>query len=65
MVAGLGTGLFLFDVNGAPVNPLDNFAGRKGAGGIAPASRCQAPPGVPRRESQAVPSAARRAERPG
>jgi hypothetical protein len=38
MVAGLGTGLFLFDVNGAPVNPLDNFAGRKGAGGIAPAT---------------------------
>jgi len=38
MVAGLGTGLFLFDQNGAPVNPLDNFAGRKGAGGIAPAT---------------------------
>src|SRR6185436_8338573 len=35
---GLGTGLFLFDQNGAPVNPLDNFAGRKGAGGIAPAT---------------------------
>jgi hypothetical protein len=38
MAAGLGTGLFLFDANGAPVNPLDSFAGRKGAGGIAPAS---------------------------
>jgi hypothetical protein len=38
MVAGLGTGLFLFDQNGAPVNPLDNFAGRKGAGNIAPAT---------------------------
>lgn len=38
MVAGLGTGLFLFDPNGAPVNPLDTFAGRKGAGGIAPAT---------------------------
>jgi hypothetical protein len=38
MVAGLGTGLFLFDQNGAPVNRLDNFAGRKGAGGIAPAT---------------------------
>jgi hypothetical protein len=38
MVAGLGTGLFLFDANGAPVNPLDAFAGRKGAGGVAPAA---------------------------
>jgi hypothetical protein len=38
MVAGLGTGLFLFDVNGAPVNRLDAFAGRKGAGGIAPST---------------------------
>jgi hypothetical protein len=38
MVAGLGTGLFLFDLNGAPVNPLDTFAGRKGAGGIAPST---------------------------
>jgi len=38
MVAGLGTGLFLFDANGAPVNRLDGFAGRKGAGGIAPAT---------------------------
>jgi hypothetical protein len=38
MVAGLGTGLFLFDANGAPVNRLDSFAGRKGAGGIAPST---------------------------
>jgi len=38
MVAGLGSGLFLFDENGAPVNPLDGFAGRKGAGGVAPAT---------------------------
>jgi len=38
MVAGLGTGLFLFDANGSPVNRLDNFAGRKGALGIAPAT---------------------------
>lgn len=38
MAAGLGTGLFLFDENGAPVNPLDTFAGRKGADGVAPAS---------------------------
>lgn len=38
MVAGLGTGLFLFDEHGQPVNPLDNFAGRKGANNVAPAS---------------------------
>jgi hypothetical protein len=37
-VAGLGTGMFLFDVNGAPVNPLDTFAGRKGADNVAPAT---------------------------
>lgn len=36
MVAGLGSGLFLFDQDGAPVNDLDTFAGRKGAGGVAP-----------------------------
>lgn len=35
-VAGLGSGLFLFDENGAPVNPLDDDADRKGAGGVAP-----------------------------
>jgi hypothetical protein len=38
MAAGLGTGLFLWGVDGAPKNPLDNFAGRKGAEGIAPAT---------------------------
>jgi hypothetical protein len=38
MAAGLGTGLFLFDDQGAPVNPLDTFANRVGAGGVAPAS---------------------------
>jgi len=37
MAAGLGTGLFLFDANGAPVNPLDTDSQRKGADGIAPA----------------------------
>jgi hypothetical protein len=30
MVAGLGSGLFLFDENGCAVNGLDGFAGRKG-----------------------------------
>jgi hypothetical protein len=38
MAAGLGTGLFLFDEFGAPVNPLDTNPNRVGAGGIAPAS---------------------------
>ena len=38
MVAGLGSGLFLFDETGAPVNPLDTNANRAGAGGVAPAS---------------------------
>lgn len=38
MAAGLGTGLFLFDEFGAPINPLDNFAGRVGAGGVAPSA---------------------------
>jgi hypothetical protein len=38
MAAGLGTGLFLFDDQGRPVNPLDTFAGRKGAQNVAPAS---------------------------
>lgn len=37
-VAGLGTGVFLFDENGAPVNPLDTNPNRVGADGIAPAS---------------------------
>ena len=38
MVAGLGTGLFLFDENGGPVNPLDDNANRVGAEGVAPAN---------------------------
>jgi hypothetical protein len=38
MAAGLGTGLFLFDEFGAPVNPLDTNPLRVGAGGVAPAS---------------------------
>ena len=38
MAAGLGTGLFLFDDQGAPVNPLDTNANRVGAGGIAPSA---------------------------
>jgi hypothetical protein len=37
MVSGLGSGLFLFNQNGGPVNPLDTNANRFGAGGIAPA----------------------------
>jgi hypothetical protein len=37
-VAGLGTGMFLFDGNGAPVNPLDTNPNRVGADGVAPAS---------------------------
>ncbi len=37
-VVGLGTGMFLFDENGAPVNPLDTFAGRKGADNVAPST---------------------------
>jgi hypothetical protein len=42
MAAGLGTGLFLFDEFGAPVNPLDNFANRVGAGGVAPSANFNA-----------------------
>ena len=38
MVAGLGSGLFLFDQYGGPVNPLDNNANRVGAQGVAPAA---------------------------
>lgn len=38
MAAGLGTGLFLFDAAGRPVNPLDNNANRKGTDGVAPSS---------------------------
>ena len=39
MAAGLGTGLFLFDENGCPVNPLDNDPNRKGCEGISPSSQ--------------------------
>lgn len=38
MVAGLGSGLFAFDQNGTPVNPLDTDPNRKGANGVAPAT---------------------------
>ena len=42
MVAGLGSGLFLFDQDGGPVNKLDEFAGRIGAGGVAPKDKFDA-----------------------
>ncbi|MGE3164948.1 MAG: hypothetical protein AB7O52_08580 [Planctomycetota bacterium] len=38
MVAGLGSGMFLFDENGCPVNPLDDNEDRFGCDGVAPAS---------------------------
>lgn len=38
MVAGLGTGLFLFDAEGCAVNPLDTEINRYGCNGVAPAS---------------------------
>jgi len=38
MVAGLGSGLFLFNKDGGPVNPLDGNANRFGSNGVAPAS---------------------------
>jgi len=37
MVAGLGSGMFLFDANGCPVNPLDNDANRQYCANGAPA----------------------------
>jgi hypothetical protein len=37
MVAGLGSGLFLFDENGCPVNPLDNDDNRQYCANGAPA----------------------------
>ena len=37
MAAGLGTGLFLFDEHGCPVNPLDDDDDRVGCDGVAPA----------------------------
>lgn len=39
MVAGLGSGLFLFDEHGCPVNPLDANADRFGCEGESPASK--------------------------
>jgi hypothetical protein len=38
MVAGLGSGLMLFDEKGCPVNPLDDDANRIGCDGVAPNS---------------------------
>lgn len=38
MVAGLGSGLFLFDENGAAVNPLDDNPNRFGSDGVAPST---------------------------
>jgi hypothetical protein len=38
MVAGLGSGLFYFDANGCPVNPLDADANRFFCQGVAPAN---------------------------
>ncbi|MCA9525157.1 MAG: hypothetical protein KC549_02525 [Myxococcales bacterium] len=37
MATGRGTGLFLFDQNGCPVNPLDENPNRQNCGGNAPA----------------------------
>jgi len=37
MVVGLGSGLYLFDQNGCPVNPLDNNNNREYCNGTAPA----------------------------
>ena len=39
MVSGLGSGLFLFDANGCPVNPLDNNANRQYCNNVAPADQ--------------------------
>jgi hypothetical protein len=39
MVAGLGTGLWLFDQNGAAQNPLDGNPNRYGSDGVAPAAQ--------------------------
>jgi hypothetical protein len=38
MVAGLGSGLFLFDQNGGPMNELDDNPNRVGANGVAPST---------------------------
>ena len=37
MVSGQGTGLFLFDEDGCPVNPLDNQANRQNCNNQSPA----------------------------
>lgn len=42
MAAGLGTGLFLFDETGCPVNPLDNNANRQYCPNGAPAANFDA-----------------------
>ncbi len=39
MASGLGTGLFLFDDKGCPINPLDDNAARIGCDGTAPSVR--------------------------
>ena len=39
MVAGLGSGLLLFDENGCPVNPLDDDTERKGCDFVSPQDR--------------------------
>lgn len=37
-VAGLGSGMYIFDANGCPLNPIDAFDGRKGCNNVAPAT---------------------------
>jgi hypothetical protein len=39
MVSGQGSGLFLFDADGCPVNPLDNNANRQNCNNVSPADR--------------------------
>ncbi|MCP3915596.1 MAG: hypothetical protein GY711_08585 [bacterium] len=38
MVAGLGSGVFLFDENGCPTNPLDDHDDRAGCDGVPPST---------------------------
>ena len=42
MVSGLGSGLFLMDENGCPVNPLDDDDNRVGCNDVSPADRFNA-----------------------
>jgi hypothetical protein len=42
MAAGLGTGMFLFDEEGCPANPLDTDPNRKGCDGLDPAGHFSA-----------------------